>query len=195
VTKKADRVRVLLASLLLFVAASAWAHPAGNERYSLLSGARVDETGAVELIGIMEVPMMVGLREVSERIGPEGRTEALVEAYTNDKCEQLGRELTVEIDGKPVKGTWAPMQDPRNGTLVEAFFMYLVAFTPEKPIRVRGRALDITMRTGALSSEDVVFSGQASADPPWLIASRSIPDSEWSEDAIHRVFSVRFERL
>jgi len=195
VTKRAERFRTLLASLLLFAAASAWAHPAGNERYSLLSGARVDEAGAVELIGVMEVPMMVGLREVSERIGPEGRTEALVEAYTKDKCAQLSRDLTVEVNGKAVKGTWAPMKDPRNGTLVEAFFMYLVAFTPEKPIRARGRTLDVTMRTGALAEEDVVFSGQASADPPWLVATRSIPDAEWSEDAAQRVFSVRFERL
>ena len=87
------------------------------------------------------------------------------------------------------------MQDPRNGTLVEAFFMYLVSFTPEKPIRPRGRTLDVTLRTGALADEDVVYSGQASADPPWLVASRSIPDAEWSDDVAHRVFTVRFERL
>ena len=93
-TKRAERFRSLLASLLLFGGVRMGA-PAGNERYSLLSGARVDEAGAVELIGIMEVPMMVGLREVSDRIGPEGRTEALVAAYTKDKCEQLSRDLTV----------------------------------------------------------------------------------------------------
>ena len=139
--------------------------------------------------------MMVGLREVSERIGPEGRTEALVEAYTQDKCEELAKHLVVEISGKPVKGTWAPMSDPRNGTLVEAFFMYLVSFTPDKPLRARGRALDVVMRTGALASEDVVFSGQATAEPPWLVSKRSIPPDEWSEDQAHRVFTVRFERL
>ena len=194
-TQRADRIRLLLIGLLLLAALPAWSHPAGNERYSLLSGARVDASGAVELIGIMEVPMMVGLREVSERIGPEGRTEALLAAYTQDKCTQLSRDLTVEVNGKPVKGAWVPMDDPRNGTLVDAFFMYLVSFVPEKPLRARGRRLDVTMRTGALPDEDVVYSGEASADPPWLISSRSIPDAEWSDDAANRAFAVRFERL
>ena len=193
-----SRSRAALAALLSLwvgLGSSAHAHPVGNERYSLLHAAQLDEGGQLTLVTILEVPMMATLREVAARMEGQPDREAVVEAYTADQCAKLAAGLTVEIHGEAVEGTWKPMDDPRNGKLIEAFFTYLVAFEPARPVKVRSKPLDVVIRNTSYSDVDVVYASRVEASPPWFVASRNVPHGEWSDEPSWRNLTARFERL
>ena len=182
-------------SWLLMGAGAASAHPVGNERYSLLHAIQLDEGDQLALVTILEIPMMVALREVAEKLKGQADREAAVEAYTDAQCAQLAAGLVVEVNGHAVPGTWTRMEDPRNGKLIEAFFTYLVVFEPDRPLKIRPKPLDVVIRDTSYAGKDMVFAGRVEATPPWIVASRTVPHGEWSDETSWRTLEARFERL
>jgi len=188
-------VSLAVLSWLWLGAGAALAHPVGNERYSLLHAIQLDDRDQLALVTILEIPMMVTLREVAQEIEGQPDREAAVEAYTAAQCAQLAAGLTVEVNGEVVSGTWKQMDDPRNGKLIEAFFTYLVEFVPDRPLKIRPKPLEVVIRDTSYAEADMVFAGRVEATPPWIVASRTVPHGEWSDEISWRTLRAKFERL
>ena len=196
------------ALLLGVLGGPAEAHPMSRDKYSLRTAVRLS-TSQLDAVVVLEVPMDVVTSALRARIdaatAASTEARAVVDAYSAAQWQAMAAGLSLTIDGQAVPGRWLPREDRFNGkgAVSEGFFMYIVEFRPDGPLRLDG---DVTVRVvnKGFTEVPMVYSAWVLAGDGWTLASssaqRALPGRAydlndpafWVEDPSLRTVEARF---
>ena len=156
---------------LLLLAQQAQAHPFAKEEYSLRTAIKVSEKGVVPLVAL-ELPIDVVLKGIgTEKEDPREVKKRKIRQYNESQWDLLAESLVFTIDGRTAEGEWLAIEHPSNGKAAEGFFVYLVSFRHSGPPAALKEGSTIVIENKAYPDAPMVYTGSASADPPFSVQS------------------------
>ena len=169
------------------------AHPYQPDYYSLKSSLRVGDAG-LEGAVVLEIPLVVVWEEVQASYVSEGLApgEEAAAAYTQKQWDALSSGVHLTLDGRALAGQWIPAEDPRNGKLVEGFFVYIIRWEGEAKDKLPKRGT-IRLENRAYPGLPMYYSRSVEEKAPWT--SDWVPDAEdWTQEEGARVLEFQYRR-
>lgn len=199
--------------MLWLMCALALAHPLSRDRYSLRTAVRV-EAERVDVLVVLEIPFDTVMSEVrggldAAGVAPDAGLPAreVLDRYNSSVWRRMGEGLLVLADGAPVAGTWVPSSNRYNGkgAVTEGFFVYIVEYRPEVPLRL-GPTAELTVINTAWPEAPMAYSAYVAAGSGWTLTASSTQGllpartydlndpAFWVEDPALRLLTARFAR-
>lgn len=158
----------------------------GPQFYSLRTAVRMDGTG-LHVLAVAEVPAMSLLLEFVKTYGQrEEYPDELVDEFIDDLFEVFRAGLEVRRGDEPVPGRWIRVDDPKNGKLGEEFFLFMLAFEPERDTSSWTGPVQMAVDNEAWPDEEAFFSSYAEGLEPWRVVSSNaeeiLGEISWDAD-------------
>ncbi len=213
-------LRPTLAALVIAALGAAvpgQAHSFWPSYHSAKTALSLGEKG-LEAAVVVEVPsfeMVSAFREYYSDIDliaeiEAGRFEPLEDEFRADQLTRFGAGLELFIDGRPVSGSWQPVDSPANGLATEGFFVYMLEFVFDRPPEL-GERVEVRLEARLLQEKSLMMANVVQAKDGWEVVQSSIPPPEeypelpegaalgaelglWSEDPVKRDLRVSFAR-
>ncbi len=186
--------------------APASAHPFGREYYAYRTVVDL-EGDALRITVTVEAPIMEVLAMYEKRYGHlEEIGDKEDKEFLRSMLDQLAEAFTITIDGKPVKASWAPTDNPINGRAGDKSFYYMLSTEVSGMLPAGPCVLRVTNQ--AFKTQQAYFSSWIRPAGGWKVLENnheslgtasqvedvSEIEAAWSKDEQFRVLTARLSR-